>query len=468
MMPKRLTARDVGFPTGSSRDGRAFGLGCGAALVALVLFASSPAMASGIALNRFGGIFGHPNVAGGLSLFWNPARISVRPGGYFTLDSTLVSRSASYDRKIYEDGRERPDGTGNPFYDDPGVQETNVGLATTSTLAVMPMLAGGHTWEFDRLNFGIGAVFHPAYGGTASWDQNPNAPSAYPGGLDGTQRWAGISSTFLLVHGSTAAAVTLTDLGLSIGAALTFSQGTVSTVRARNINRGEQPVDEQGYIQEGRIFFEGNDNTLSLSVGASLDRGPVTVSAHYRSGYNLTIRGDLRQAYATQPLIDIGAFLDFPTPHVFNSALTVRHQRFSGTIIGDYSVWSRMRSNIIFVDIDPPDQLLEIPRNLKNTFSIRGLAEYEFVPGWFAGLSLGFDPSAVPSNSIDAALADADKWQAGAGVRTVFNERWSTMLSYSQDFYQTVESTQSVHEPTANGTYKDSRRWLNFSLEVRL
>jgi long-subunit fatty acid transport protein len=127
-----------------------------------------------------------------------------------------------------------------------------------------------------------------------------------------------------------------------------------------------------------------------------------------------------------------------------------------------------MRSNIIFVDIDPPDQLLEIPRNLQNTLSIRGLAEYEFIDGWTAGASLGWDPSAVPANSIDAALSDADKWQVGAGIRTVFGERWGTMLSYTQDFYETVESVQSVHEPTANGTYKDARRWLNLSVEVRL
>ncbi len=42
------------------------------------------------------------------------------------------------------------------------------------------------------------------------------------------------------------------------------------------------------------------------------------------------------------------------------------------------------------------------------------------------------------------------------------------MLSYSHDFYQTVEVTRSIQEPTTNGTYRDQRRWLNLSLEARL
>lgn len=454
----------------NERDGRR----CVAWLVWLVLgvtvLAMSPgsAHASGIALNRFGGIFGHANTTGGLSLFWNPSRMSIRPGGYFTVDATLVSRNASYVRRIYDDERERTDRVGNPYYNDPGVQEANTGLATTSTLAVLPMLAGGYTFELPRLNVGIGAVLHPAYGGTAAWDKNLAAPSEYPGAVDGTQRWHGLASTFLILHGTLAGAITLPDAGLSFGAALSFARGEISTVRARNVNRGEQLVDANGYIQEGRIFFEGNDSDVGLAVSASLDRGPLTFSTQYRSGYNLTVRGDLRQAYATQPLIQIGAFLDFPTPHVWTTATSLRVRRFTGTVATDYSIWSRMRSNIIFVDIDPPDQLLEIPRNLQNTLSIRGLAEYEVVDGWTAGVSLGWDPSAVPANAIDAALSDADKWQVGAGVRTVFGGRWSTMLSYTQDFYETVESVQSVHEPTANGTYKDARRWLNLSVEVRL
>jgi long-subunit fatty acid transport protein len=127
-----------------------------------------------------------------------------------------------------------------------------------------------------------------------------------------------------------------------------------------------------------------------------------------------------------------------------------------------------MRSNIIFVEIDPPDQLLEIPRNLRNTVSVRGLLGYTFLEHFEAALSFGYDPSAVPPNSLDAALADANKFQAGAGIRGLFNEKWSVMLSYSHDFYQTVEVTRSIQEPTTNGTYRDQRRWLNLSLEARL
>lgn len=435
----------------------------------LALLAWSPsAFASGISLNRFGGIFGHANAMGGLSPFWNPALVSAHVGTSLVVDVTGVSRNATYDRRIYEDERERPDRVGNPFYNDPGVQETNVGLASTSTLAALPYLGMSHAFDLrGGVRLGFGLALHPAFGGTAAWDKNPNAPSEFPGGLDGTQRWSGLTSTFLILHATPALSLTLVDHGLSFGMGLALVHGDISTTRARNVNRGEQPVDADGFIQEGRIFFEGSDQAVSPTVGVSWLRGPVRMSAHYRSGYNLNIRGDLRQAYATQPLIQVRAFLDFPTPHMLLNAVTVEQRRWTATLATDYSVWSRMRSNIIFVETDPPDQLLEIPRNLMNTFSVRGLGTWRFHDRFELAASLGYDPSAVPADSIDAALSDARKWQVGAGIRTWQPGRWNWMLSYSQDIYQTVESVRSVHEPTANGTYRDARRWLNLSVEFR-
>lgn len=445
--------------TASSYLSRAFGV----AAVALLLFSASPARASGITLGKFGGIFGHPNTSGGLALYWNPARISMQRGAFGTIDATLISRAASYDRVIYPT---------NPYYDAPGVQETNTGLATTSTLAVLPYAAIGGAFDVDDIRLGLAAGIHPAYGGSATWDKRTDMPAEYPGAVDGPQRWSGISSSFVILHYVAGASVTWPELGLSFGVSLAVADGDIETVRARNVNRGEELLDARGVIQEGRIYFTGNDTALSLGLGASFENETVSASMNFRSGYNLHISGDLLQAYGTQDEIQIPAFLDFPTPHVFQTAITLRFGRAEITGVTDYSTWSRMEQNLIFVDRSAegqrPDQLLEIPRNLQDTFSVRMLLGMNVNPRWNASIMLGMDPSAVPENTVDAALADALKVQLGAGFRARLSDHVRLLGSYAYDFYNTVESTESLHEPTTNGTYRDRRHYLNISFEGRL
>lgn len=427
---------------------------------ATLLGLGATAHASGITLGRYGGMFGHPNADRGLALYWNPARLGLHPGRFVTIDSTLVRRDASYDRVIFPD---------NPYYDQPGVLETNVGLATTSTMAVLPYGAGGAAWELDEVNIGFALGAYPMYGGSAGWDKNPQAPDAYPGGLDGPQRWSGINSTFLILHYTGAFGITLTEWGLSFGFGISYADGTIATTRARNVNRSESLLDERGFIQEGRVYFEGDDHALSMHYGVSYDSDTVTASAVYRSGYNLDIRGDLYQAYGSQPPVQVRAFLDFPTPHVFQTAFTLRFGNVEMTGMTDYSAWSRMEANNIFVEKDPPDLLLEIPRNLRDTFSLRGMmgGNVGRHHRWHIAGMLGYDMSAVPEETIDAALSDAAKIQVGIGARGTIGEHLGLLTSYQYDIWSPVEADNSIHEPTANGIYRDSRHWVNLSLEGR-
>lgn len=431
-----------------------------AALAILALTAVAPARAdaSGITLGRFGGIYGHTNAEGGLALYWNPARIALNPGYFATLDATLVRRRASYNRVLQPD---------DEYYSDPGVVETNTGLATTALFGALPYMALGGAWDVGGIRTGFALGAHPAYGGTSSWDKNFDAPSEYPGAVDGTQRWAGISSSFLIIHYTAAGAITLPEWGVSFGAAVSFVDGSIDTVRARNVNRGEQLLDERGYIQEGRIYFSGADRTATIALGASYDSDPVTASVQYRSGYNLHIAGDLRMAYGTQEPQIVGAFLDFPTPHVLQSAVTFRIRGFEATAMADWSAWSRMRSNNTFVVKDPPDLLLEIPRNLNDTFSLRVLLGWNFSERFNTSVMVGWDPSAVPTETIDASLSDADKVQVGGGFRWSPHRNLGFNASYVYDHYAVVEATDSIQEPLANGVYRDARHWLNVTLEGR-
>lgn len=426
-----------------------------AALTALGVVATpSEADASGITLGRFGGVYGHANVDGGLAMYWNPARLSVRPGLFLTIDGTLVNRRASYVRVTDVQG--------------PGVQETNTGRATIGTTAILPYFAMGGTVDLERVRLGFAIGGHPGFGGTAAWDKNVDAPSEYPGGLDGPQRWSGITSSFLILHGVVATSVTLLDHGISFGAALTVATADVATIRARNVNRSEQLLDERGLIQEGRVAYRGDGTALALNVGASWDSEVVTVSAQYRSGYTLALQGEARQAYGTQPPIQGDANLDFPLPHVFLTAVTLRFGNFEITGQTDYSLWSRMDANRIFATNDPPDLLLEIPRELEDTLSVRGMFGYNISPRLNLTGMIGIDPSAVPERTMDASLSDAFKVQVGLGVRAEINRHFRIHSSYVHDIYSPVTVRDSIQEPGTNGTYRDSRGWLNLSLEGRL
>jgi long-subunit fatty acid transport protein len=466
-------AIDYGFPTGvwmgnkldgqgarraaggAERPAAVYGrIGACALALGTILGAAAPAWASGITLGRFGGVYGHPNADGGLAMYWNPARISVRPGWFATVDATLVRRTASYDRVTDIEG--------------PGVAETNTGRATIGTTAILPYIALGGTVDLNRVRLGFAVGGHPGFGGTAAWDKNYDTPSEYPGGVDGPQRWSGITSSFILLHGVAATSMTLVDHGLSFGAALTVATADVSTIRARNVNRTEQPLDERGRIQEGRVAYEGSGTALALNVGASWDSDVVTVSAHYRSGYNLALEGEARQAYGTQPPIRGGANLDFPTPHVFLTAVTLRFGDFEITGMTDYALWSRMEANRIFAVNDPPDLLLEIPRNLVDTLSVRAMLGYNVNSRLNLTGMLGIDPSAVPEETMDASLSDAFKVQIGLGLRADINPHFRIHTSYVHDIYSPVIVRDSIHEPRTNGTYRDSRGWLNLSLEGRL
>ena len=59
------------------------------------------------------------------------------------------------------------------------------------------------------------------------------------------------------------------------------------------------------------------------------------------------------------------------------------------------------------------------------------------------------------------------KFQLGRGARFAFGETSHLLVSYTEDIYLPVEVDRSIHEPPTNGTYRDSRRWLNVSLDAR-
>lgn len=427
-------------------------------LIALTLLVPASAGASGITLGRFGGVFGHPNAGGGLALYWNPALLAVETGPVVSADLSLVMRRASYDRVVLES---------NPNFDAEGVQEYNTGRGTTSTTAVLPYGALGGALDAGPVRIGVAAGLYPAYGGSVEWDKALDTPAEYPGAIDGPQRWASIASQLLSIHYSGALAISVPDVGLSIGATLSYADGSLDTTRARNVNREEEMVDSLGNLQEGRVWLDAEGSALAGSLGVSYETGRVRLSAVYRTAYHIRFEGPLTQAFATQPPGPVDSYIVINFPHVLQTGFEVEFDRITVAAATDFSTWSRMVNTDLLSDAEEPEMLLAIPRDLDNTLSVRGFLGGDIINGLHLSGMFGIDPSAVPPKTNEPGLNDALKFQLGLGARIDLAGDSQLLVSYVEDVYTTVEVDDSIQEPPQNGTYRDSRRWMTISFDGR-
>ncbi len=439
----------------------------------LVFQAAAPrsAEAAGLTLQRFGGIYGTPNSDGGLATFYNPALLSLNPGFIFSVDGTLIHRSATYNRVIAPFGAEDAEDPENPTegelarYD--ARVRTNTGLATTSTTAVLPYASLGYVHEFDTINAGFAYAPVAAFGGGGEWDRNEGAPSEFPGAIYGPQRWNSLSGGLTVIQHTLSVGVALKEFGLMFGGSLILATAELSVVRSRNLNAGDAPIDLQGNLQEGMVHFGAKDVQPTFTLAVACDRERTRASIVYRHGYDLDFVGPLSSAFATVAPVREDAYTQFPLPRMLQGALTGIFNNTSLTLTVDWTEWSVIEENDIRDEKDRDVILLKIPRNFNNTVSARLRLDQQLTDRWMLSFMAGFDPSAIPNTSVDPSLSDANKAQIGVGIQAILSDNLTLLASYTHDIYPKVTVTESVHEPRSNGAYTDTRLFLNVSLAGR-
>ncbi len=422
--------------------------------LAIASTVASDAAASGISLGKFGGIYGHANAEGGLGLYWNPARLSIKPGLWGTIDASPVHRRAAYTREI---------DTTNASRDEILV---NSGRASVNTYAVLPYLALGYTHDFDSVNLGLALGAFPTFGGSAKWDRNNEAPPEFPGAVDGPQRWATIASILTVIHYTAALAVTFEDIGLSLGATGAYVDTTLDTIKARNLNTTDSLVDSRGVIQEGRAHFMGDAQKLVFTFGIAYEDKNVKAGINVRPKFDLKLIGPIRQAYATNPPTTEEGQVDFPLPSIVNYAVTPRFGKFELTLAGEIATWSRIKTHDVFAT-DTGTQILEIPRGLEDTITARLVPGWHFTDRWLGSMLIGGESSSVPEATVEAGFLDAPKVFFGFGGRYE-RKKWSIAASWHRERFLQVDVDNSIVRPTANGRYNDQRDFFNVTLEGRL
>ncbi|HEY2748699.1 MAG TPA: outer membrane protein transport protein [Polyangia bacterium] len=418
------------------------------------MLAAGSAGADPLSLANFGGLRGDPTFEGAFSLYWNPAALA-QPGWDVGLDVETIARQASYDRDPITNGV--PDAE----------VAANSGMATISTVGAVPSVMGHWGRSLRAFDVGVGGGVFVENGGTANWDKNLRAPPQYPGAVDGPQRWAAISAQLLLVNLGVGIGARHRKSGLSIGFAPMLVVGSFSTVRARNIDQSEDLVDANGNPKEGRAWFDGRGVGFSAVAGVRWDgRGGWAVGATYERGARVDLEGDLRVAFGTQTPSRERASLTLPIADTVRVSAALRPTRWlTLRPTFEWVLWSALKEHV-FRAAGDGTPLFTIPRDFHDLVAGRVRAEAQVSPRWRVLLGVGAERGPTPSRTMEPGFGENSNLDVGAGAIVALSHHVDLSATFVYQYYLPFVVTNSVQQPTTNGTYNDMREILIVDVEV--
>jgi long-chain fatty acid transport protein len=439
--------RDVA-PRAGARTLR-FRSGVTIGVIAASAWLGSPrsARAAGFAAARFGGEHGNVTTTNPTALYFNPAGIAFSKGFHVYVDGTLALRSASW---------EHPVASPSEMADPPDAAGANTGRATLFNVFGGPML--GATMNLGNLAFG--ASLSVPFGGRAHWDKNnafAGSPT-YPLAVDGVQRWHGIDGELTFIYLTAGAAYRMGPLAIGVTGNLVLS--SVKALQAKNpIGMGVPDT-----TREGRADLDVSGTHGSFALGAMLEALPerLWIGASYQAQPGLgpmTLTGKMIISYNPTPTSGT-----MPWDVNFNQALPdvirlgARFRPNNGIelrVSGDYTRWSVMKTQCVAaqgyecaVSATGADAsgtngavLQNLRRYWKDTIAIRGGVSYWLKPTVEIFAGLGFETAAVPDETLDPGLPDADTIAPALGARVEIVPRIYLAGSYTHIQYLTRDIT---------------------------
>lgn len=485
----------------------------GGPAIALVLAGlwGGEAAAGGLSAARFGGEHGHPTADNPTAIYYNPAGIAESRGTRIFVDGTMVLRWASYERPASAVSNEAS------LEQAPGA---NDGRATLFNTLAAPFV--GVTSDFGSKIFTAGAAFYFPFGGQAVWDQNDAyaGDKRFPGAVDGVQRWYTIDGTIRSMYLTGAVALKIPNTGLSLGVTGSAIKSGVHTIRARNpdgtddLLTGNSP--ETYMLKEGRslIDVEGWQGGFSFGLLYNL-RDKLWIGASYTSQPNVAggmrLNGTLTNVFALGAPTTSNVEMTQSLPDIIRLGFRVRPiPRLELRLFADYSRWSVMERQCVMnlaeqdrncdygstanVFTDPASYgsdlideetgapitrgvVQHLPRFWKDTGGVRLGASYWFLDDRIeAYLGAGYDSSAVPVQTIDAALMDMNKATVSLGARFQIVRQFALALTATEVIFQKVDTkgenvldkfSGSTKQAGADGVYRQFFQLVNLYADIR-
>ena len=487
-----------------TNKGIEWGLGLCAAL--LVGSWATDASASGFSAARFGGEHGHPTTDNATAVYYNPAGIALSKGTHVFVDATTVLRWASY---------ERPTSAINNPMGAESAPGANDGKATLFNGIAAPFAGVTSDFGTDFIYGGL-AVYFP-FGGSAVWDQNPaySGSETYPGAVDGTQRWYSIDGTIRSMYVTGALGFNIRKIGLSLGISGSAIRSEVVTIRARNTDGTDDLLDPNGNLKEGRSYIDVNGWQGGFAVGAVYnvlgrdkpeDKHKVWIGASYTSQPNvtggMTLTGNLNNTLALADPAVTPVELTQTLPEIVRLGVRYRPiDKVELRLFGDYTRWSVFENQCVLdtsvddrsCEFDNVDTALDDPENFggagdgvigvtqhlprywKDGGGVRVGGSYWVLPQLEIYLGTGFDSSAVPVQTLDAALMDMNKVSASAGTRWQIIKHLAVSLTSTSLFFFEVDTAgenalntfqSPTRQPSAEGVYNQFFQLFNVYVDV--
>jgi long-chain fatty acid transport protein len=454
------------------------------AATAVSLF-SSPVHASGFSVARFGGAHGNPVDQHPASIYYNPAGLYGGAGTRVYLDLTYAYRTATYERDVA--------GT-HPDNDTEAELAANAGKGTLANAVTAPMIGVSSDLGLAA-PFALGAGFFVPFGGAAAWDQQDDLEdSAFPGAVDGPQRWFTIDGTLRTLGVAAGGAYHLAPARLSLGLTYNLYLSEIDSIRARNSDNTDIVANE------GRSWIDvsGVDHGLGVGLLWEASPGALWLGASYQSKPNLdgkmVLEGTLKNHF--YPNTDENDLvMTTKLPDVFRAGVRYRPTKASELrLFGDYTRWSTLDQQCLIADdvlggedpfefcrtkddgstVNGNDSavILNLERNWDDAWGARLAGSYWLAGGTELFVDLGYDANAIPDGVLDPSLIDMDKYSVGLGAVMPVSKWLDLSLSANNIFY--ADRTTSVSDftplkdpskgPNPAGTFTQNVFFVNVGL----
>jgi long-chain fatty acid transport protein len=438
--------------------------------LAVALFGTSAASASGFSVARFSGEHGHPTTDNPTALYFNPAALRSRRAELF-VDGLVGLRRVTYTRSA------RPTDVPEP----PGAEGANVGRAKLVDWLVSPSL-----WlvvpASKRLVLAAG-VFTP-FGGPLSWDtRGAFAGSPYPGPVDGVSRFHAIEGLSITTYGSVGGSLSLSDtwrVGLSLSGLYT----TVEDVRAWSSG-------QNGVAGEGRSLLDVNGWAFGFGAGVFYEcecrafRAGLSYQSRPNVAGGMKLGGQLSNDIGGPSSADVKLHQDLPDVVRASVAYEPRPALELRASLA-WERWSAFDRQCvtqggapctITEDGGQPDGgsvLQNVPRHFRDAVEARAGASVWTSRDVELFSGVGVMSKAVPDETLEAGLPDFFGVTFSLGSRLRLSDSLSVAGSLSHIVSPARDAKSRLQEyalpsklPDASGHYTQSLSYANLNASVR-
>jgi long-chain fatty acid transport protein len=473
------------------------------ALLASSALAPASAWAGGFSATRFGGEHGHAATDDPTAVYFNPAGLAYGHGTRGFVEGLFAYRSVDYTRD--------PDGIDNVESLTPDEVAANSGTGTLSNLIISPFIGVASDLGVDGLGVGFG-IYAP-FGGQTSWDKNSafENDTQFPGAVDGPARWAAIEGEQRSVYFSLGAGWRTPSGKFAAGAAINVISSSLNLVRARNLDGTDTLLTSQGGVQEGRALLDLTDLTFSAGVGFFFnptDCSRVGISYQAQPGFGeMTLDGTLTNKYgATDPFtVDVQMRQKLPDSIRIGGVWRAASKlRLHGA--AEYWRWSQFKDQCLVqtgigdakcvfkpyagagdapvgyrgaldTDNGGANVLVNIPRDWNDMFSVRVGGSYDASDELELNAGVMFDGNAVPDETLEPALIDANKIIGQIGARYDLTKNLMLTGTFGYVAYLSRSTTAHADEldlqtpnrnPDMAGDYSLMVAYLLFGVGVQL